>query len=365
MDGSPLERLPRFTTVGLAEKINVCRTLSSPLSGYLGGVDKAGYFVTRLQERWCEAFGCKFAVACNSATSGLLASCMAIGIKPGDTVWTTAYSMSATAACAKVLGANIVFIDIETIRFSIDTSLLSGPTPKCIIVTNLFGHPAFLSNIRSWCDSNKVWMIEDNAQAPFAKEDGRYAGTVGHLGVFSLNVHKHIQCGEGGVVATDDPELNSSVLGAINHGELAGRSAGLNLRMTEPVAAIACSQLAKAPAIIEGRIDLAEEITDMIRGTFVKPPVVDTGCKHVYYYWAGRIHNGLRDSFINAMQTYNVPFRKGYSPPLHRVFGSNVTLPVVEQVEDEQIICFEICSWNPKRHHLNRMREIIKKVAGV
>ena len=290
---------------------------------------------------------------------------MAIGIKPGDVVWTTAYSMSATAACAKVLGASIVFIDIETTRFSMNISHLSGPIPKCIIVTNLFGHPAYLSSIRSWCDCNKVWMIEDNAQAPFAQENGHYAGTVAHLGVFSLNVHKHIQCGEGGVVATDDPELNSSVLGAINHGELAGRPAGLNLRMSEPVASIACAQLAKAPSTIDGRIDLAEELTDMVKGIpWIKAQTADTGCRHVYYKWVALVKGGKRKAFIDRLQKRRVPIEAGYSPPLHRVFSSNVKLPVVERVEDEELINFEICTWNPKRHHLNRMREIIKQAAG-
>jgi dTDP-4-amino-4,6-dideoxygalactose transaminase len=218
----PTLKLPRFTTIREAEKFNIQAALRAPLSGYLGGIDKAGYFVTQLQDKWCEAFGVKHAVACNSATSGLLAACMAIGIKPGDTVWTTAYSMSATAACAKVLGAHIVFIDIETTRFSIDTNVFKTiqPLPKCVIVTNLFGHPAYLSNIRSWCDSNNVIMIEDAAQAPFAKEGNRYAGTVGHIGVFSLNVHKALNAGEGGMIVTNDDNLAIRLNDAINHGEL-------------------------------------------------------------------------------------------------------------------------------------------------
>src|SRR5512143_4053177 len=131
--------------------------------------------------------------------------------------------MSATAACAKVLGADIVFIDIETIRFSMNMNMFAGKaTPKCIIVTNLFGHPAYLTSMRSWCDSNKVWMIEDNAQSPFAMEGNRYAGTIGHIGVFSLNVHKHIQCGEGGTIVTDNDEIGIRLAEGINHGELAG-----------------------------------------------------------------------------------------------------------------------------------------------
>lgn len=374
MDGPHLDPLPRFSTIGLAEKINVCKTLKAPLSGYLGGINKAGYFVTKLQDDWCDRFGVKHAVACNSATSGLLAACMAIGIKPGDTVWVAAMGMSATAACAKVLGADIVFIDIETIRFSMNMNMFAGKaTPKCIIVTNLFGHPAYLTSMRSWCDSNKVWMIEDNAQSPFAKERDKYAGTVGHLGVFSLNVHKHIQAGEGGVVVSDDDDLAAAVAGAINHVELAAginnqnqkNMVGLNLRMTEPIAAIACVQLAKAEKIIAGRIELANELSDMVAGIpWIEPNLPDYNCKSVYYIWAARITNGNRNKFLMTLQEHGFPMRRGYSEPLNEIFKSKDLCPVAFNMEYSDLITFEVCAYNPNTLHLRKMREIIKWAAG-
>lgn len=362
--------LPKFFTVGIPEHTNIRKTLYAPLSGYLGGIDKAGYFVTKLQDEWCKTFGVPHAVACNSATSGLLAACMAIGIGPGDIVWTTAYSMSATAACAKVLGAHIVFIDIETTRFSLNMASrpLNGPIPKCIILTNLFGHPAYLSTIRSWCDSNNVIMIEDNAQAPFAKEGASYAGTVGHIGVFSLNVHKHIQSGEGGVIVTWDGSLHARLCGCINHGELKGGPVGLNLRMSEPVAAIACAQLARAPQIIPTRVALAHELTDMVKDIpWIRPPIEEEGCTHVYYIWAALVDDpqqSRRFTFTNRLQRHGFPMLAGYCKPLHGVFGEHVNLPVVQKVEYKQIIIFEVCQWDPRAHHLRRMREIIKRVAG-
>lgn len=368
MDGEGLKLgpIPRFSTIGFAEKVNIGKTIRQPLSGYIGGVNHAGHFVSKLQDDWCDIFKVNHAVACNSATSGLLAACMAIGIGPGDTVWTSAYSMSATAACAKVLGAHIVFIDIEPIRFSMNMNQFRGPTPKCIIVPNLFGHPAYLSSIRAWCDSNKVWMIEDNAQSPFAMENGKYAGTVGHMGVFSFNVHKHIQCGEGGVVVTDDAALGQSLAGAINHGEL-GRSnpAGLNLRMTEPIAAIACAQLAKASNIIHGRRELAHALTEMVRWVpWIIPPHEDHGCRHVYYVWAARIMNGKRRRFLEILLGYNFPIRAGYSVPLNKVFESEDKAPVCDRMEEEELVTFEICAYDPKFRHLRVMREIIKRAVG-
>lgn len=273
-----------------------------------------------------------------------------------------------------------MFIDIEAERFSMDmstfpsTSLNTSPVvipPIALIVTNLFGHPAFLKNMRSWCDSNKVWMIEDNAQGPFAMEDGKYAGTIGHIGVFSLNVHKHIQAGEGGIVTTDDQQIGEMVRGAVNHGELGQNlKAGLNLRMTEPTAAIACAQLVKAPAIIRNRIELAETLTDMVKDIpWIKPPRAAEGCRHVYYQWAARVINddtqSKRFKFTNNLQGEGFPLQAGYAKPLHAIFENfmDTKLPVVERIESKEIMTFEVCLWDPSKSQIRRMREMVKRAA--
>jgi dTDP-4-amino-4,6-dideoxygalactose transaminase len=269
--------------------------------------------------------------------------------------------MSATAACAKVLGAHIAFIDIETIRFSINMNNFGSIRPKAIIVTNLFGHPAYLKTMRSWCDSNRVWMIEDNAQSPFAKEGDQYAGTIGHIGVFSLNVHKHIQTGEGGVIVTNDDALGDRLRGAINHGELGNSGqAGLNLRITEPIASIASAQLDKAPAIMRGRIALALEVIDMFDLPWlIVPQRPDLGCTHSYYIAAFRVMDGKRQQILDRLWKRSFPMRKGYSPTLNRVFGGK-SCPVAERLEDEELMTFEVCAYDPSSWHLRQMREIAK-----
>lgn len=364
--------MDRFSTIGWQEKSNVARCFDGPLSGYIGGNPKGGYWVERLAEEWCAAFCVKHAVPCNSATSGLLAACMAIGVGPGDEVWTTPYSMSATAACAKVLGANVRFIDIEDRRFGINPLLLryNDPPPKAIIVTNLFGHPAKLNNIMAWCKYRSVWMIEDNAQAPFAIEDGIYTGTIGHIGVFSLNVHKHIQCAEGGVIVTGSYEIAKKLNMAINHGELTpdneitnANITGLNLRMTEPIAAIACAQLAKAKDIIEGRREIALAMNDMVKDIpWIRAHEADEGCRHVYYLWTALVANGRRDRFVAALIDRGIPIRAGYAPLLNKLFGSEDKCFMAEGV-DKGIIVFEVCAWGVKTRHLKQMRDIIHQEA--
>jgi perosamine synthetase len=366
MAKSRLRPLPRYSTIGQAEKINVLKALRSPLSGYLGGINGGGRWVTRLEDEWREEFGCAHAVCCNSATSGLLASCIAAGIGPHSVVWTTTMSMSATASCALVLGAAVRFLDIECDRFGIDPDQLDkGCFPSAIIVTNLFGHPAKLAQIRAWADERGVVMIEDNAQSIFAMEGEFYAGTVGHVGVFSLNVHKHVQCGEGGVVVTNDDVLDIKLRGAINHGELRGDYPGLNLRMTEVTAAIACAQLKKARKAVYNRIELANAIGYIASDIdWIFPCQADDNCSHSYYVWPARIENKLqRDLFVQKLNERGVPMRAGYDPLLTKLFGSNTICPNAETIND-QLILFETCAYEPRVDDLKRMDKIIHEVAA-
>jgi dTDP-4-amino-4,6-dideoxygalactose transaminase len=272
--------------------------------------------------------------------------------------------MSATAACAKVLGAEVRFIDVEPKTFSINMlNLPGGKKPKAVIVTNLFGHPAYLQEIRSWCRINKVWMIEDNAQAPFAKARDAYSGTIGDIGVFSLNIHKHIQTGEGGVVVTNDSDLALKIKDAVNHGELRPGIMGLNLRMTEPIAALAVAQLSKGPWIVEGRRELALEMTDMVKDfPQIKPPVERHDCKHVYYIWAAKVGVWPRDTFVSRLVNLGIPMREGYSPPLHRVFDVPDVHPIAENLEDKELMTFDVCSYSPTSRQRRVMRKIFQVV---
>lgn len=355
--------LPPFETRNFVERRYLINTLCRPFSSYLGGIHTGGYWIERLSEEWRSTFKTAHAIPCNSATSGLLAACLAAEIGPGDLVWAPVYTMSATAACAKVLGADVRFIDIEPDQFSMDILSFSLPPPKAIIVTNLFGHPArYLKELRRFCDAKRILLIEDNAQSPFSMVGSDYAGTLGHIGVFSLNIHKHLQSGEGGVVVTNDSDLSLKIKDAINHGELAEGRPGLNLRMTELTAAVACAQLGKANWIIESRQQLAASLTDMVLPySGIIPPKTAPGCSHVYYIWAAKVPSAARDQMIQCLNECGFPMNRGYSPLLSRVFKTNQLFNVAEDMEDRELITFDVCSYSPKKRHLKLMKEIFQR----
>lgn len=338
------------------------------LSGFLGGEQRGGRWVRELEDKWCETFKVKNAVACNSATSGLLAAARAIGLGRNDLFLCPSMTMSATAAAPTFLGARPHFCDVEDQTFCIDRVGHVDKSPRAVFVTNLFGHPARLRKIREFCDELGWWMIEDNAQAPFAMEHGRYAGTVGHVGVWSLNVHKHIQCGEGGIITTDDDGIAERLRYFINHGELAEQPIGLNLRMNEVTAAIAFAQLARADILVGQRVEIAEAIIAAI-GPIPKlrPPIVREGCKHVYYTIPFVLEpHYRRDEFIAALAAKGVPLVKGYVKPLYelKAFNGHMTYsPVAHRLHNNSLFYYENCAYDPTPLQIKDIGEAFRKVA--
>jgi len=210
-----------FNSIGEEEMVAAAgAVVTRPLSGYLAGQERGGFSVRALEDAWCETFGVKHAIACNSATSALLAACVAVGVMPGDDVVTTPYTMSATSAAPAFLGANLIFGDVDDETFGLKPSLdILTPKTKAVVITNLFGHPSHLSWWRRAADTHGFFLIEDNAQSPLAIEHGRFSGTIGHVGAYSLNIHKHFQSGEGGICVTDDDDLCHRIRMFINHAE--------------------------------------------------------------------------------------------------------------------------------------------------
>lgn len=384
------ERIERFKTIDQEESIEIENVLRSihPLSGYLGGIDRGGYFVERLESEWAKNFRTSWATAVNSATSGLLAAAHAIDMRPGDEFIVSPYTMSATVAAPMFLGGVPVFCDIEPDTFCLNPLEVAKKitkATKAVFVTNLFGHPGHLTDLRKLCNKHDIFLVEDAAQSPFAVEGNKLAGTHGHIGVFSLNVHKHLQCGEGGICVTDSDLLDQRMRDFRNHSELFdGGAIGLNLRMTEVTAAISTAQLRKAKRIITGRIEQAKSLTqsilsleDMGELSGVTPPAVRSGCAHVYYVWAAKIDykkTGMTNHQFMEVAKHEFlekegacPLSAGYVNPLYRLKAFEKyrsSCPVAEEMHDKSLVVFENCGWSPTLVQINQIARVFEKVLG-
>ncbi len=265
---------PAYNTIGKDEEVAVLRVLrSGKLSTFLGTWHDdfyGGNEVQALEKEWSEFFKVKHAIAVNSATSGLYAAVGAIGISPGDEVIVSPYTMSASATAILLYGGIPVFADIEKDYFCIDPKsikkLITKKT-KAIMAVDIMGQPCDFKAINKIAKKYNLKIIEDNAQAPYAKYKNKFAGTLGDIGIFSLNYHKHIHCGEGGIIVTDDKKLAMKLRLIRNHAEAVidkkgyetkdelHNMLGFNYRMTEVEASIARVQLKKLKKLVKQRIE--------------------------------------------------------------------------------------------------------------
>lgn len=342
--GQPIRTKPWLDnfTLGAEEKSAVLRVMDS---GYLSLFEgshtpdapfsfKGGPEVQALEREWGEAHEVKHSISLNSATSGLYAAIGALGIGYGDEVIVSPYTMSASALAPMIYGAIPVFADVE-----IDTGclcpksvekLISKKT-KGIIVVHQFGIPAAMDEIMKLAKAHGVAVIEDCAQAHGARYHGKSVGTIGDIGVFSFNVNKTIQTGEGGICTTNDDELAYRLQLIRNHGEAVVDAskydnitniAGYNYRMTELCAAIARVQLKRLPNINKRRLELVNKMTAGLENVdYLEPLLGRVHCHSTYYVYPIRFHAEKaeisRDTFVKAMKAEGIAFASGYVKPLY------------------------------------------------
>ena len=379
--------LPADSTIGDAEVDAVRRVFQNgSLSGFYGSWGKeflGGVEVKQFERAWAERFCIPHVVSVNSATSGLYAAMGALGISPGDEVIVPPLTMSASVMAPLIYGGIPVFVDIEPETFCLDVAKVAAaitPRTRAIIAVNLFGHPARLHELAALAKSRGIALVEDNAQGPLASESGSYAGTVGDIGVFSLNYHKHIHTGEGGMCVTRDAGLALRLQAIRNHAENIVAPAaigdpvnmiGYNYRMTEMSAAVGIAQLDRIETEVSRRQRLAEGLSAGLAGLEgVTPPMVRTACRHVYYVWAARLDEvrlGVsREKFSQALSAEGFPHFVGYVKPLYMlpVFQKRVAIgrngwpftlsdrqyfkglcPVAERMYESELLCFETCAF--------------------
>lgn len=314
---------PAYNTIGIEEKEAVMKVLDSGnLSQFLGAWHKdfyGGPTVQAFEKAWAAFFGNKFAISVNSNTSGLFTAIGALGIKPGDEVIVSPYTMSASALAPVIYGAVPVFADVDYDNYGLDPASIEKcitPRTKAILVVHIFGNPAKMDEIMAIAKKHNLYVIEDCAQGPMAKYKDKYIGTIGDIGIFSLNYHKHIHTGEGGVLVTNNEELAERIYLIRNHGENIVEPKGIsnvfnthgfNYRMTEMEAALGIEQLKKLPGLIETRLENAayfEKELSKIPG--IISPIIEKDCLHVYYLQAFKFRKEIvgidRNTFINAIK---------------------------------------------------------------
>ena len=330
---------PPFPIVGKEEERAAITALKKGvLSGFIGAPGDAffgGEYVKKFEADFAEYHGVKHAVSINSATAALHCSMIAAGIGAGDEVIVTPWSFSASAVAPLMVGAIPVFADVEESSYGLDPKSIEKRITKytkAIIVVDLFGQPADLNPIIKIARKHRLIVIEDSAQAPLALYNGKLAGTIGDIGIFSFTASKQMTTGEGGMLITNNPKFAKRAQMARNHGEVLGvvedqktmeGILGWNYRMTEVEAAIGIEQFKKLPKFIDQRRRNAEWLNEKLSVyPFISVPRPLSGRTHSYFIYAFKYDSkktvGVhRDLFVKALVAEGIPAVAGYVPPLY------------------------------------------------
>jgi len=420
--GKPVLSKPllSYNSIGKEEVAAVNRLMKdvaagkAALSGFLGRGGAGflgGPLVRGLEDDFKKYFKTKHAISFNSATTALQAAVSAIGVGPGDEVITSPFTMCATSTAVLLNNAVPVFADIDPKTYCLSaetiTPLINERT-KAIIVVNLLGGSADYEPILKLAEKHNLKIIEDNAQAPGATYKGKYTGTIGDLSVFSFNVHKTMQSGEGGMIITNSDRYAYRSQLVRNHGEAVVADdwnkgdvhrelvAGSNYRFTELQAAIVLEQFKKLPKLTAVRVKLAGYLSKKLKSfSWLEPASVLPKSKHVYYlypfkFFAGKI--GIsRKTFVAAMKAEGFSLSEGYNFPSHlmpiyqkkKIFEdshfpfvsqeyphsvdySHGTCPVVERMWEKELLTTTICQSPKTTKDIDLFILALKKIeAGV
>lgn len=331
--------------------------------------------------RYC---GAKNALAVNNATSALHLACLALGVGPGDIVWTSPITFAASANCARYCGATIDFVDIDPRTYNLSVERLgeklrqaqrAGKLPKVVIPVHLSGQSCDMGGIDALAREYGFKVIEDAAHAIGGRYKGEPVGNCRYsdIAVFSFHPVKIITTGEGGIAVTNEEQLARKMRLLRSHGitrdasEMQPRAAnelwnyqqielGFNYRMTDIQAALGSSQMQRLDEFVARRRAIAARYDEALRDLPVTTPWQHPEAYSSYHLYVvrlklpdiGKTHRQIYQAMHEAgvlvnlhyIPVYRQPyyermgFAPGYCPNAERYFAEALSLPMYAGLTD-------------------------------
>ena len=331
----------------------------------------------RFEQDLSAVSGARYVTAVSNGTAALHVACLAAGVGPGDEVIVSAVTFAASANCARYCGADVRFADIDPETWNLrpdEVRSLVTPRTKAVVAVDFGGIPTALDELRSICDEHGLILIEDAAHSLGGSYQGAPIGSIADLTCFSFHPVKTVTCGEGGAVATNDPELARRVLLFAKHGithdpkqlrepdtgpwRYEQLVLGYNYRMTDIQAALGSSQLRKLPRFAKRRRELVTRYNE----AFSQAPHVrfqidahpETTVRHLYCLrfdvtelntTRRFIYDALRAEGLGVnvhyLPVYRLPYYEdlgypdGLCPEAEAYYDEAVTLPLHCAMSDE------------------------------
>ncbi|MDV6168375.1 UDP-4-amino-4,6-dideoxy-N-acetyl-beta-L-altrosamine transaminase [Flavobacterium sp. DG1-102-2] len=349
--------------------------------------------IAEFELAFADYIGARYAVAVSNGTAALHLCALALDVKKGDKVITTPITFAASANCVRYCGGEVIFADIDPVTYLLDIdkvrSLLEASpkgTYKGIIPVDFAGRAVDLEAYRNLANEYGLWIIEDACHAPGGSFQDKRAnsqncgnGKFADLAIFSFHPVKHIACGEGGMITTNDEALYKKLLMLRTHGITKNDDAytnsigfaagtpnaenypgwymemqilGYNYRLTDFQAALGITQLQRADSGIEKRREIAQKYNSAFEGKcFIKGQsgVIEGHAYHLYVIEVEDrlgLYNFLKQNNIFA-QIHYIPchlmpyyrsfgWKEGDLPMAENYYKSCISLPMYPTLADDE-----------------------------
>ncbi len=317
--------------------------------------------VKEFENKFKEYIGCKHAIAVSSCTAGMDLALKALNVEGGEVIL-PAFNFIAAGIAVLQNNAKPVFTDVDEKTCNIDPEKLKekiNKKTKAILLCHYAGLSANMDPILEIANDYNIPIVEDAAHALGSEYKGRKVGTLGDITVFSFGPVKMITTGMGGMVTTDNGDIDNKIRVLRSYGmnksayerEVSNSSQpwnysikmlGHNFRMTDIAAAIGLIQLSKLDLFIEKRRNFADMLTKELKTiNEIEPPIEPQEYKHAYLYYVIKIKDGLRNKLAKHMLKKGIGVSVHWDPPLHlhnlmRKYGyKEGDFPITEKLSKE------------------------------
>ena len=289
-----------------------------------------GKMTRELCRKFADMYGAKYCAASSSGTASIHVALGAVGVGPGDEVITSPITDMGSVIGILFQNATPIFADLDPNSYNMTAESVAAKITdrtKAIVVVHLAGNACEIDKIVELAHAKGIYVIEDCAQAYGCKYKGRYVGTFGDIGCYSLNDFKHISAGDGGMILTDNEEFyhNAVMFADKNYNRFGTEVAknvstlGINYRMNELTAAVGIAQLDKVEDICAKRHAYGDKLNEALQGIpGLYPHKVLPDCECSYWFYMLRIDaeefGADRNEFAKALQAEGVPAGAGYIP---------------------------------------------------
>ena len=302
--------------------------------------------------------GTKNVIPCANGTDALQVALMSLGVEKGDEVITTNFSFASTIEVILLLGLKPILVDIDPKTFNIDPTMIEKRITnktRAIIPVHLYGQSCRMNEIMEIAKKNKLFVIEDNAQALGSKvklsnSTKVMSGTIGDIGTTSFFPSKNLGgYGDGGAIFTNSDDLALKIRGIVNHGmykRYYHDEIGVNSRLDSIQAAILNVKLKYLNVYNNRRIDAANDYNSRLESiNEIETPYIESSTdSHIFHQYTIKVKNGKRDKLADFLSSKEIPYGIYYPLGFHEQKAYKNNFNQSENFENTNIVKNQVIS---------------------